>query len=109
MYSKYRNQKVYQNGKKVADSKKEEKRLNELRLLERAGEIKELQTQVKYELQPSYILNGKKIRPITYIADFIYFTGGELIIEDVKGYRTEVYRLKKKMFEFRYGIEIKEI
>lgn len=111
MYNKYKNIKVYENGKKVADSKKENKRLNELRLMEKAKEIKDLQLQVKYELQEGYKLSTKQVRPINYIADFVYFDNRlkKWVIEDVKGMRTEVYKLKKKLFEYKYKIEINEI
>jgi len=72
--------------------------------------------QVKYELQPSYKIGNKKIRSINYIADFVYYKiykrGGieirEQIIEDCKGYKTQIYKIKKKMFEYKYGMEIKE-
>lgn len=114
IYSKYRNQKVIINGIKIADSKKEDKRLNELRLLERAGEIKELHTQVRFELQPSYKIGNKTIRKIEYICDFLYYDNiiKKQIVEDVKSsnkFQTEVYRLKKKLFMYKYKMEIKEI
>lgn len=106
--NKYHNKKVLIDGIKF-DSNKEGNRYKELKLLESKGIITDLQLQVKYELQPSYKMNDKTIRAINYVADFTYRLDNKLIIEDTKGYRTEVYRLKKKMFEFRYGIEIKEI
>ena len=82
-----------------------------LKLLEKAGKIKELELQKEFELQPSYKLNNKTIRKITYRADFTYKTAEDdkLHVIDVKGYRTDVYRLKKKLFEYRYKIEIEEI
>lgn len=91
------------------DSMKEGNRYKELKLLEAKGIITDLQLQVKYELQPSYMINNKTIRSINYVADFTYRLDNKLIIEDTKGYRTEVYKLKKKMFEFKYGIEISEV
>ena len=86
------------------DSKKEADRYCELRLLEMAGKIKELDLQVQFVLQPAFKKNGKTIRAITYVADFEYYDleKGKYIVEDVKGYKTKEYLLKKKMFEYRY-------
>lgn len=108
--SKYKNEKVVIDGI-TFDSKKEGNHYKELKLLERQGLIKDLRRQVKFELQPSYKKNGKTIRAINYIADFVYFDliKNELIVEDTKGYRTQIYNLKKKIFEYRYNLEIKEV
>lgn len=112
MYNKYKNKKIIYNGIKF-DSKKEAKRYTELKLLQKAGAIKELELQKKFELQPKYINNkGEHIRAITYIADFYYYDNQKqcYIVEDTKGYRTEVYKLKKKLFEYVYpNLTIKEI
>jgi hypothetical protein len=106
---KYGNKRVEVDGIKF-DSKKESKRYSQLKLLERANEIKELKMQVPFELQPSFKLNKKTIRAIKYIADFTYIgKDGKLVVEDTKGYRTDVYKLKKKLFEYKYGIEITEL
>ena len=94
------------------DSKKESERYLELKILENQGKIKYLRRQARFELQPSYKKNGKTIRAIYYIADFVYFDKAKkkMIIEDTKGFRTEVYKLKKKIFEYKYqDLEIKEI
>ena len=112
MYNKYRNTKVIYDGFKF-DSKKEAKRWEQLKLLEKAKEITELQRQKKFILQPSYTNNlGKHIREISYIADFFYYDNKQkiYIVEDVKGIKTEVYKLKKKIFEYVYpNLTIKEI
>ena len=71
----------------IYDSAKEAKRAAELELLQRAGKIKNLRRQVKFTLQEGFLYEGRKIRAIEYIADFVYEADG-LIIEDVKGYRT---------------------
>ena len=71
--------------------------------------IEDLKRQVRFELQPSYEINGKKIRSINYIADFTYREKGKLHVIDVKGVRTNEYKLKKKMFEYKYNIEIEEV
>lgn len=105
--NKYHNKKIMVDDIKF-DSKKEARRYNELKLLEKAGIIKNLQRQVKFELQPSFKYNNKTIRAINYIADFVYKKNGELIVEDVKGIRTDVYKLKKKMLLYIFNIEIKE-
>lgn len=94
----------------VFDSKREAKRYGELKLLERAGVIKDLQLQVRFELIPAFDVDGKHYRPTFYIADFAYIDAktDKEIVEDVKGARTDVYRLKAKMFAHKYGVSILE-
>ena len=109
--NKYRNKKIIIDGKEL-DSKLEGKRYRELKLLERAGVIKDLQLQPAFELLPSFKKNGKTYQKIKYIADFSYFDNelGKVIVEDTKGFKTEVYKLKKKLFEYIYkDLEIKEV
>lgn len=113
LVSKYHNKKVIYDGIKF-DSIKEKNRYIELKLLERAGLIKDLKLQYEFELQPAFTLNNKKIRKISYIADFYYFDNklNDFIIEDVKSEITKkdkTYCLKKKMFEYRYKKEITEL
>ena len=87
------------------DSKHEAKRYQELRLLEQAGEITNLRLQVPFELIPK----SKHGMPIRYIADFTYNDqSGQLIVEDAKGVKTPVYRLKRRIMAEIYNIEIKE-
>lgn len=108
---KYHNKKIIVDDIKF-DSLKEAKRYQELKILEKAKEITELRLQVKFELQPSFKKNNKTIRKIEYIADFTYFDNklNKYIVEDTKGYRTEVYKLKKKLFEYKYPhLTIKEL
>lgn len=101
-YNKYKNKKTEIDGIKF-DSKKEANRYCELKLLEKAGEIKELGLQVRFELQEGFKKNGKTYRPITYLADFVYVNKkGMTIVEDVKGKKTDVYSIKKKMFEKKF-------
>ena len=86
-------------------SKKEAGRYGELKLLQRAGEISDLQLQPRFMLQPAFTKNGKKYRAIYYQADFIYTSkGGERIVEDVKGYKTDEFRLKEKLFEYTHPL-----
>lgn len=104
--TKYGNQKVCLYGM-VFDSKKEGERYLFLRAAEKRGEIRALKTQVPFELIPAQ--NNGKWRATKYIADFTYYRGNELVVEDAKGYRTEVYRIKKKLMLWVHGIEIKEV
>lgn len=106
MYNKYHAQKTWMKGR-VYDSKFESEKAFELQLRQRAGLIKDLQEQVPFVLQEGYVNNqGKKIRPITYIADFVYFDceKQQKIVMDTKSpaTRTDVYKIKKKLFEKRY-------
>jgi hypothetical protein len=85
-------------------SKAEARRYSELALFEKSGEIFSLELQPKFPL----VVNGEKIG--TYIADFRYETKtGDIVIEDVKGMKTPVYKLKKKLVHALYGVEIVEI
>lgn len=127
--SKYGAQKVRFNGT-VFDSQKEAKRYAELRLLERAGEIRNLQKQKSFELIPAQykeIPTGevykrgakagqkkyKKVcleKSVNYIADFVYIDKrGFQVVEDTKGVRTKDYIIKRKLMLYVHGIRIKEI
>ena len=96
----------------IFDSKKEYQRYFELKLLERAGRIVGLERQVKYVLIPTQKdKHGKVIeRECSYYADFVYFDCalGEKVVEDVKGVRTDAYKIKKKLMLKEHGIRIKE-
>lgn len=105
---KYHNKKCEYKGLKF-DSLKERNHYIVLEHLEKTGQIKDLKRQVKFELQPSFKLNGKTIRAINYIADFTYLKDGILVVVDTKGFRTKDYLLKKKMFQYKYGIDIVEV
>lgn len=119
-YSKYKN--IKSGG---CDSRKEERRLQELQLLERAGLIKDLQRQVKfvlipaqYEAYPRFSKTGKRLKDgarclekeCSYYADFTYTISetGENIVEDAKGVRTEAYRIKRKLMLAVHSIRITE-
>ncbi|RKZ60778.1 MAG: hypothetical protein DRR16_33660 [Candidatus Parabeggiatoa sp. nov. 3] len=84
------------------DSKKEARRYQELIKLEEEGHITELTLQPAYMLQEGFKYAGKTIRPIQYFADFQYKQNGKFIVEDTKGVETDVFKLKRKMFWFRY-------
>ena len=102
--TKYKAVPTYIDGIRFA-SKKEAGRYCELKLLEKAGAISDLELQTKFPI----ILNNGKI--CTYKADFSYvqLLGSKRIVEDVKGFRTPVYKLKKKLVEALYKIKIIEI
>lgn len=110
--NKYFNKKVMVDGIKF-DSKKEATRYEQLKILKQTGLIRDLELQPTFVLQPAYTNNkDEKIRAVTYKADFMYFDThlDKYIVEDVKGYKTDVYKLKKKLFEYQYpNLTIEEI
>lgn len=68
-----------------------------------SGEITYFERQKRYELQPSYVYQGKKIRPIDYKADFyIEYKNGNIVVIDIKGCPDSVAKLKRKMFSYKY-------
>jgi hypothetical protein len=89
-------------------SLKQGRRYSELKLLERAGHIMGLSLEVTYTLAPSVILHGRKKPVLKYIADFVYIEGDETIVEDCKGMRTAVYRIKQHLMKSIHGIDIRE-
>lgn len=106
--NKYKNKKTMIDNI-LFDSKKEANYYTLLKMLEKANKISDLELQKKFILQGHFKLNGKTIRAITYIADFVFKDDkGNLHVIDTKGYRTDVYKIKKKLFEKKYGIEIEE-
>lgn len=123
---KYYNVKTQTSDGIVFDSYKEARRWEQLILLQRAGEIVELQRQVPYELIPNqyetyerYSKKGERLkdgtklveRKVEYIADFVYHDAktGEIIVEDTKGVKTKDYIIKRKLMYAVHGIKIREI
>lgn len=103
--NKFKNEKITFDGF-TFDSKKEYYRYCDLKLLERAGQISDIQRQVKFELIPKQ--PGE--RAVNYYADFVYRDkAGNQIVEDTKGVRTKEYIIKRKLMLWRYGIKILEI
>ena len=104
---KYGNQPVEVDGIRF-DSKREAARWGILRLMEQAGEIRDLQRQVRFPLE----VNGVKVT--TYVADFTYrdpklpLERGSFVVEDAKGCRTREYLLKRKLMKAIHGVEVKE-
>jgi hypothetical protein len=97
--NKYRNRKTG-----AYASQREAKRAAELKLLERSGEITDLREQVPFELIPKQI--GE--RSCKYVADFVYRENGVTVVEDSKGFRDPIFRLKKKLMLFIHAIRIRE-
>ena len=101
MKSKYRNKKTVVNSI-TFDSKKEALRYSNLDLLERSGVISDLTLQPKFEIVPQHKFNGKTQAKRSYIADFKYTKDGVEIVEDVKGFLTPMYKLKRALFLTQY-------
>lgn len=125
MYRKYNNRKIIVDGI-TFDSKKEAARYKELKMLERAGVIENLQRQVKYTLIPAQYERTDKVyakgnnkgkpkkgrlieRECAYYADFVYICDAETIVEDTKGMRTSEYIIKRKLMLYVHGIKIHEL
>ena len=107
--NKYRNKKVTLDGIEF-DSKKEARRYAELKMLERAGMIQDLELQKKYVLIPSQYINKRCVeREVAYKADFVYTQNGETVVEDTKGMRTDKYIIKRKLLLYRHGLRIREV
>lgn len=105
--SKYHSKKTVVDGIQF-DSAKEAKRYTKLRDMERAGEIQGLRLQVPFEILPSFECDGVKYRGMKYIADFVYYRDGKQVVEDTKGWKTQEYRLKKKLMAYINHINIEE-
>lgn len=102
--TKYNNVKTVLDGI-TFDSKKEAKRYQDLKLLQRAGEIEKFERQVEFILRPGFTDNeGKRIRPRAYVADFVlYLKDGTRIIEDVKGGKgTQTRLFQSKWNDMKY-------
>ena len=101
-YNKYKNKKVTIDNI-TFDSKKEARRYEELKLMEKTGLITNLVLQPRYELLKAFKRRGKTHRKIEYIADFKYFDNERQVevIEDVKGVSTSVFSLKMKLFLYK--------
>lgn len=105
--NKYRAKKTVVDGM-TFDSRREADRYLVLKSMEEDGDIENLRRQVRYELVPAFDVDGKHYRPSFYIADFVYIEDGHEVVEDVKGMKTDVYRLKAKLIAYRYGVNVRE-
>ena len=115
MPSKLKNQKTVVDNIEF-DSKRESMRYLKLKAMQEAGEITDLQLQVKFPLLPKQrTAEGKAIRAVDYVADFVYMKDGEKVVEDSKGFRVtssasyQVFVLKKKMMKYFHNIDIMEV
>lgn len=109
MASKYGNKKAVLDGI-TFDSKREATRYGQLRILEKAGHIHGLSLQPKFTLIPSQRnADGKAERAVQYVADFMYFEGDRVVVEDAKGARTPDYIIKRKLMLERHGITVREV
>lgn len=101
--SKYSNKKTEYNGI-IFDSKKEARRAQELDVLKRVGEI------TSWSPQPVFKIEHEGVKICVYKADFkVEYPDGRIEYEDIKGFKTPVYNLKKKLVKAFYGIDIKEL
>lgn len=90
------------------DSKGEAARYIEIKMMEKAGLITDLQLQVSFELAPKVKIAGKWKPPLRYVADFVYtdVQSGKRIVEDFKGVQTKVFRIKRHLMKFIHDIDI---
>lgn len=88
----------------IFDSKKEAGRYMQLKMMQKAGMISNLERQVPFELNPG------GTHSLIYKADFVYTDdAGKIIVEDVKGYRTKEYKKKRRLMLEVHKIVIKEM
>lgn len=101
--NKYGNQETFVDGHKF-DSKAEAAHYENLKMLAMAEEIADLEVHPRFVLQDAFTKRGHRFRAITYTADFSYWDHkhGRRVVEDVKGVQTQVFKIKRKMFEKRY-------
>lgn len=113
MPQKYYNLKTKSSDGIVFDSMKEASRWEQLRLLQRAGKISDLERQVKFVLIPAQRDERGKLveREVSYKADFVYHDveTGEKVVEDVKGMKLDTYKIKRKLMLWVHKIRIKEV
>ena len=124
--NKYGNRKTTTSDGVVHDSRLEASRWCELKLLERAGAIKDLRRQVEFELIPAqyesferYSKKGTRLkdgvklveRKVSYVADFVYHDveANKMVVEDTKGFKTKDYKIKKKLMLWVHNIKITEV
>ena len=123
MPSKFHSKKITVDGI-TFDSKKEYLRYCELALLEKAGQIQNLELQKVYELIPAqyetferYGKNGNRLKDgsrciekaCVYKADFVYTENGKTVVEDTKGFKTKDYIIKRKLMLLIHGIRLREV
>lgn len=101
--SKYHNKIAYYDGIAFDSIKERDYYADVLLPLKWAGEIKSIDMQVSFVLQPPFKHGGKSIKGIKYVADFVItYPDGRKKVIDTKGYRTKEYQLKRKMLLYKY-------
>lgn len=90
-------------------SKMEMNRYLQLKILLKAGKIKDLQMQPKFELIPAFERNGKHFLPINYVGDFAYHDceTKKRVVEEVKGFETAEWKIKQKLFHYKHNMELR--
>ena len=108
--SKYNNKKTVVDGI-VFDSRDESLYYEALKDMKLKGLIKDYELQSKYLLQEGFVKDGKRYRPINYIADFrVINNDGSFYVVDIKGMLTTEFKIKMKLFNYKYpNIELKLI
>lgn len=107
--SKYNNKKVTVDGI-TFDSEMEYRYYKYLKQLEQQGIISEFLMQKEYIVFEGYTKDGKKVLPIKYKADFeVHYPDNRVEVIDIKGFETPDFKLKKKLFEYRFPFKLKLI
>jgi hypothetical protein len=107
--AKYKNRKVKIDNINF-DSAAEGERYCQLKIMQQVGMITDLEVHPVYSLQTSFTRDGRKERGINYEGDFRYVENGHVVVEDVKGMRLPVYKIKRLLFLAKYPqIQFREI
>lgn len=108
--TKYGNEITYFDGKRF-DSKAEAKRYIVLKEMAKSGRIKDLRTQVVFDLVPALEIEGRREKAVRYVADFVYFKDGKEVIEDVKSAptKTKEFVIKRKLMAYLLNKVIQEV
>ena len=105
--SKYNNRRVTLDGI-TFDSQAEARRYEQLRLLQQAGDISELNVHERIVIVPAECIDGKMEHDLHYEADFTYLSDGWRVVEDVKGVQTPLFRLKWRLLRQRWaGLKVR--
>lgn len=105
---KYRNRRTVIGDQRYR-SQREAARHQELLLLQRAGHVCDIRREVAFVLAPRVRFTGQRqTPPLRYVADFTYTENGRQVVEDAKGVRTQVYKIKRHLMLAVHGIEVRE-
>ena len=112
VHQKYGNQRVTDEQGLKFDSKAEHRHWLHLTALAKAGKIMDLRRQVPFELVPAQVTpDGKKIRSVVYVADFVYYEKGtgKIAVDDPKGFSTPEWKIKRKLMLMVHNIWVREV